>query len=825
MVLPPLIEPFLLANSGLLRLLEAQRQRLHQPLVAEQVKEQVFLAQHSMNFGLPDHVFRHRWEAFKQDHQKDSNLYAAPALFSLAKQFLQMKNQRAAVDLKQFGDWQNLLSRMSGLPIQAALFAQQSWANADATLTTPWVLQQKIAEMLGETALAAPYDAAVEDYLLREGLHESHMHLNGTTLAEMCWQRTLLDPALESADFAEVYTKRAEVKELCHTIDPALTPLRYRQRLHLARKLRSVLLSYALGQNKPPEPDMLGDDDTSMPYGQIADYFNTANLPHSHQIETWWLCLALVRIQRDESAMADRYLQLYLLLQNQHYQLTVQREDMFGFDQFQKNTLTELRGPAEKDYTARFWQMHGAKNRPSLIAMFEGRFAPKPSYKRNLEIVSAILRGYWAYLQGDQQPQPSTSTPHDGEQNNLLALLDNLDNFVGAVKPRKMELALVVHFAKKAWKFEKKSMSFRHAALRNELKQQLSALCQLLAIAPGLNRWICGMDAAANELHASPEVFAPIFRIAHRVGIMHKTYHVGEDFIHMIDGIRHIADALKLLELQPGNRIGHGTALGLLPRQWHQSMPHEISLKRGEWLIDMVCVWHYLRQRTDSQAATWRAASEAVKLAGEIFQQSCTVEQLDAMLALRGLWPEFVFDALDSENWDWRSHSLDDHWREEAKLVAQAKNSAPGNLKMLAQWWQSPEVLARSEEYISVLAGFLKEAELLAFQQAVQHQLVEKGVIIETLPTSNVRISHYQHIRQHHSLRWMGIPGHKVEGDAALLVSLGSDDPGIFATDMRSEFYHLYAVLRNEQGMSDVDALQAVATLNERGRIYRFHSR
>ncbi len=67
------------------------------------------------------------------------------------------------------------------------------------------------------------------------------------------------------------------------------------------------------------------------------------------------------------------------------------------------------------------------------------------------------------------------------------------------------------------------------------------------------------------------------------------------------------------------------------------------------------------------------------------------------------------------------------------------------------------------------------------------------------------------------------VPPDKVAGDAPLLVSLGSDSPGIFATDLHSEFYHLYSVLRFEENMRDVDALAAVAQVNERGRIYRFH--
>ncbi len=528
----------------------------------------------------------------------------------------------------------------------------------------------------------------------------------------------------------------------------------------------------------------------------------------------------LVRIAREASSVADRYLHLYLLLQNQHWQLMVQRDDLFGFDQFQKFTFTDLRSPAERDYTARFWQMHGHRHSPSLVASFEGRFAPKDSCEKNLALISDILRGYWAYLtdvHAEQLATDSSMTLHD--------LLNRLDKFNFAATPRKMELALVVHFIKSAWKHKKDDLSFRHAALRADLRLKLSALCQIFTLEPRLLRWVCGIDGASNELHAPPEVFAPIFRVARFAGMRHATYHVGEDFVHLVGGIRQVSDTLTLLQLQPGDRIGHGTALGLAPRLWLQSMPHTIALKRGEWLIDMVCAWDYLRKNATQQTAALKAASEAVRLAGEIFQVTCSVEQLHAMLALRGLWPQIVLEALAVDAWDWRFQSFHDGWREEAKLVAQAMQRARSSVELLKRWWQESKVLACSEEFIDVEARFFDESQLLAMQQAVQQQVVAQDVIIETLPTSNVRISQYQHVRQHHSLRWMGIEGRKVAGDAPLLVSLGSDDPGIFATDMRSEFYHLYSVLRFDENMRDVDALAAVAQVNERGNIYRFHGR
>ncbi|MOA40005.1 hypothetical protein D3C78_1618340 [compost metagenome] len=54
------------------------------------------------------------------------------------------------------------------------------------------------------------------------------------------------------------------------------------------------------------------------------------------------------------------------------------------------------------------------------------------------------------------------------------------------------------------------------------------------------------------------------------------------------------------------------------------------------------------------------------------------------------------------------------------------------------------------------------------------------------------------------------------------MVCLGSDDPGIFASDLETEFYLLYGALRRS-GLGDAEALHRLSVLNERGRTYRFH--
>lgn len=80
-------------------------------------------------------------------------------------------------------------------------------------------------------------------------------------------------------------------------------------------------------------------------------------------------------------------------------------------------------------------------------------------------------------------------------------------------------------------------------------------------------KFVTGADAAASEFDTPPEVFAPSFRRLRKNGIRHFTYHAGEDFFHILSGLRAIYEAIEFLGLQAGDRIGHATAAGVDVRE------------------------------------------------------------------------------------------------------------------------------------------------------------------------------------------------------------------------------------------------------------------
>ena len=97
-----------------------------------------------------------------------------------------------------------------------------------------------------------------------------------------------------------------------------------------------------------------------------------------------------------------------------------------------------------------------------------------------------------------------------------------------------------------------------------------------------LRKAIRGYDVAGNENELPIEVFAPALRVLRsakhssqslfttRYQRPFLTIHAGEDYSHLLSGLRAIDEAVYFCDYQSGDRIGHGLALGVSPISWAQ---------------------------------------------------------------------------------------------------------------------------------------------------------------------------------------------------------------------------------------------------------------
>lgn len=168
------------------------------------LRQQLYLSNQRWQARLPNHVFDLGFKAAQQEGLTDKNL-AAAALCLLAEQFLEVQQAHVQVKLDHFGEWQqSVLSRVSSVPIIAAM--QALHVKRGGHLATHDSVESRIGRLHCQALpCPTPRDGAVEDYIGREGLHESHLHLNGSTFAEQCWLRALAHPDREVRLFSDLW--------------------------------------------------------------------------------------------------------------------------------------------------------------------------------------------------------------------------------------------------------------------------------------------------------------------------------------------------------------------------------------------------------------------------------------------------------------------------------------------------------------------------------------------------------------------------------------------------------------------------------------------
>lgn len=103
-------------------------------------------------------------------------------------------------------------------------------------------------------------------------------------------------------------------------------------------------------------------------------------------------------------------------------------------------------------------------------------------------------------------------------------------------------------------------------------------------------REITGVDFAGSDTQKRPRNFENIIKYLRDKGINNLTYHVGENFYDLVDGLRAIDEILTDLNWQKPNRLAHLLALFTDADKYYEqkhytvTMPREMLLDNLEWV-------------------------------------------------------------------------------------------------------------------------------------------------------------------------------------------------------------------------------------------------
>lgn len=781
----------------------------------------------------PDHVFEKRWEWFVEQggihssFAKDKDcIHLMKTLELVADGYLELRNERLYVKIQDNEEVPHVafhpaVGEMKGKYRKSSIFSR--WQNLRSRMTTWPIKLLKLYKhgIPGDYFLAHPFSSLLADFIHEEGLNETHLHLNGYLYPEEEWLHDLYDIPRFLREERNAYDRQEPIRQQYYCVNPDLTPELLSHRMLLARILRETVI--LMLEQPHADVKLLNNRVDEALYGYAATpgifsippslLFRRRVLQEHKSDEIWMWMKAFEHMEPKSSyeykGYMERYLHLYLLIQNEHIRLNYHTESRKGFAAFAVSSdHNKLSVGTRLYYENTFYSMLKATEARENSCL-EVRVTPKALHFKKQMFVHAFDAAFRKWR----------------KEAMLISRMRGISK--GAAK-HKPHLILVAHMIKTPAKTLRRNPEDQllPPLYDAERKQHLREAARVAREARYLrlhHRIPVGLDAANSEMNQPPEVFAPAYRLFDRLSNSgHKTYHCGEDFLHLISGIRAVYEAVEFLRLRDGNRIGHGIAVGIHPAQWVESMPSRLILSHREWLLDMVFVWRLMHE-TNAAAAT-KAEREAIRVAHLLFaacaQQAAlphlSIQMLDALFGMREFDPRVVRRYLDD------SLPLRRYYAEErAEIEKYAELYGTQVLELYWLWNVNPACRRAQEKLMEVQSEFLRVPELLELQQSVQHLLAKRDVVIETLPVSNLRISQYRDIQEHHLLRWLKIDGYRVENDADLSVCMGSDDPGIFSTDIKNEYYHVMMCLRNA-GLSETEAVEKLRMLNRAGRAYSF---
>lgn len=496
---------------------------------------------------------------------------------------------------------------------------------------------------------------------------------------------------------------------------------------------------------------------------------------------------------------------LYLLIKNHVRGFFVQNNRLKGFENFQEYQNRKRAGINGKSWTT---------NYPKIVMQTSVR-----SHKKD-------------HLEGRIAPDMIKTYAQFQEKYIKSYRGCNLSVFTRKKSVRSAHsISLVFHFIKNN-DYRGECPSLHNLLLNHsrfaEYKQRIhhqcahiSALYNAQRTAPFVFRGVpklTGIDAASSELYCRPEVFAHAFRYCRSQGLLNQTYHVGEDFLDISDGLRAIDETLRFMEFDSHCRLGHALALGVDVEKYFNKRHFHAVVPRQNHLDN--CVWLYMRGKlwagkamtpTIELRLEQEAAREYVYLGYESICPFNIYVYWDSML-LRGIDVEYL------EKGNGMKTGLSS-WEQTAYQHNQEIDNALENDKCrgIYQAYHYNQQIKQKGIEVEDIKWHPDIVPLIrTIQQKMIDDIAEKQISIECNPTSNCKIGYFNRYDEHPILRF-----HPIVSDASTSIiqsSINTDDRGIFATSIGREYSLMGLALKkmkNEAGRQLFSDHQIVEYLEE----------
>lgn len=379
------------------------------------------------------------------------------------------------------------------------------------------------------------------------------------------------------------------------------------------------------------------------------------------------------------------------------------------------------------------------------------------------------------------------------------------------------KLQYVVHFPKKAQPIRDDEgielLCPRDNIIRDRTMTQADALLKAREMRPNIMGFVTGVDACASEIDCRPEVFACAIRkiceyrqnshmIEQGLPILHITYHVGEDFLTPLNGLRAVDEAIRFCKMKTGDRLGHALVLGIDCEDWYAQKDYTVLARAQELLDDFVWLYDGMyRFGIRNYAVESEINRQFRRLFAQIYQenQDCgdntlngtCIEQYAASLTLRGDDPALYYYHPLKER---EKYSLAWSEAEPWQFVQRESGADKVPATLYHNYHYNYKMKKASDTIVAYTVPRCMIKAICDIQEKLLYQVSYSGIAVECNPSSNFLIGTFKDYLKHPIFRFNSKNLFPASDPRAaqkmpyIAASINTDDLGIFDTSLENEY-------------------------------------
>lgn len=756
--------------------------RSHHPHLTEEKIKQV----HAM--------YRECWSHHPDDSRQTDFFYT---IIQFAKEKVLLRGNQVRVKLEELLRWRRL----------AEIIGEDTLVTAWLAYHFRWT-EMKISD--AEWNMACAVEDPDMNYLYDKGLTDLHHHLKASTdvftLSWVCLMNHITHRyrVFREIGARQMYPSCFEAARIRYLLWSFLNGSETTPESFIGQGTEEYLLERKMQelQDRMAYARMLKGKNALYDYA-VPSFSTTHDQdPNVFEGERWLLYTTLRQIFR-ESVHKDKLSKLlfrYLMIKHQLRRRMVQINANVGFSNFSiYERRKDLFLEGHKEYEELLITLPISEGGFHHLKYLETRIAPKSNYQNLKQSSKQILASWKKKKNGG------------------------------------IDTKLIFHFIKKddeKWNPHRE----RHHKLRLDLRRQAITMMTLRRRFYALYDIFVGIDAANTELDCRPEVFAHAFRYvkAHnddnipladaqkrkRVPIS-LTYHVGEDFYDIVDGLRAIDEAIRFLGISTGDRLGHCIALGIDPENYYKKYDYKVIAKKQYIIDNIVWMLHQIQCASiEVPASLMVTLKEKYRtLIYDLYEKDIDMEIYRLSMLLRGDEPRDASRSMPGLPLkDWNSCAL----TYDVNLNSIRKNKEAQQLyhryhfdKKVREEGEKMEVLKVDEIYANCVRQI---------QDFMMKQLGQASIAIECCPSSNLKIGLSDRYENQPIFRFfpIEIPQKRIP------VTINTDDLGIFQTSVDNECSLLLLAamkVKDKEGnrrFSKTEVIQWLEMIVQNGHKYKF---